>query len=115
MNRVGFETDRGRVYLQYGPPNELYESRFDAGSKPYEIWQYNIIANNETNIIFVFHNDDLVSNDYRLIHSNATGEVHNEHWKLLINENFEFDGIKDFDNTGPREHIGSQTYDLVPD
>jgi hypothetical protein len=115
MNRHGFETDRGRVYLQYGPPTELHESRFEAGTKPYEIWQYNIIPNNETNVVFVFYDDDLVSNDYHLIHSTATGEVYNEQWKLYLNDNFNYEEIKDFDNTAPRDRMGSQTYDVVPE
>lgn len=115
LNRHGFETERGRVYLQYGPPNDIFESRFEAGTKPYEIWQYNIIPNGETNVVFVFFNDDLVSNDYRLIHSTATGEVHNQRWKLLINDEFQYEESKDFDQTEPRDRMGSQTYEIIPD
>lgn len=115
INREGFETDRGRVYLQYGPPSDIHESRFEAGSKPYEIWQYDIIRNNETNVSFVFYNDDLVSNEYRLLHSTATGEIRNEHWKLVINENFNFEDSKDFDNTNARDRFGTHPYELIPD
>ena len=114
VTRQGFETERGRVHLQYGPPNEVHESRFEAGTKPYEIWQYNIIPNNETNVIFVFYNPDLVSNDYRLIHSTATGEVYNTRWKVMLNESFEYEESKDFDNIRVRDRVGTQTYDVVP-
>ena len=54
----GYETDRGRVYLQYGPPNQRYERPFETskgltdegwGSVPYEIWQYYTIQKDYLN------------------------------------------------------------------
>lgn len=111
MNRYGFETDRGRVYLQYGPPSERAESNFDASSLPHEIWQYDIIPNKETNVIFVFLNSDLISNDYRLIHSSATGEIRDERWKVRIFENFQIEDNKDLENSNTREHFGTKISD----
>ena len=82
--REGYETDRGRVYLKYGPPNDVDRAHYEGDSKPYEIWNYNRIPNNEVNVMFVFYNPDLISNDYLLLHSTATGEVKNDRWKLII-------------------------------
>lgn len=76
----GFETDRGRVYLQYGAPNSVDFADFERDIKPYEIWQYYQIKS-QTNVIFVFSDDDLMRNDMRLVHSDANGEVRDPEWK----------------------------------
>ncbi|MEX0812619.1 MAG: GWxTD domain-containing protein [Chitinophagales bacterium] len=80
----GFETDRGRVYLQYGAPNQLLEAPRQAGSNPYEIWHYYDNIGRQTNVKFVFLNRDLISNNYELIHSTALGEIKNEQWRTLV-------------------------------
>ncbi len=79
----GFETDRGRVYLQYGPPNTIVERQQDPNTYPYEIWHY-YKTDRRTNIRFVFYTRDMATNDYELIHSDAYGEVNNYRWRLLI-------------------------------
>jgi GWxTD domain-containing protein len=102
----GFDTDRGRVYLQYGPPNQLNKVDSDPSALPYEIWQYDVLVdksqivdkphNKQSNKKFVFYNPDLVSNKYRLIHSTAIGEIYNGSWQLLINNrNTPSQGIDD--------------------
>ena len=71
--KKGYETDRGRVYLQYGEPNVITEIVSDPSAYPYEIWQYYTLLN-QKNRKFVFYQPDLVTNDYELIYSNANGE-----------------------------------------
>lgn len=88
MNRRSYESDRGRVYLEYGEPDERFESKYETDASPYEIWRYNRTPFGETNIIFVFKATDLVSNNFELIHSNATGEIKNENWELIIRNAF---------------------------
>ena len=83
----GFETDRGRVYLQYGPPNQLDGNEHDANAYPYEIWQYYKL-NSQSNVKFVFCNADLASNDYKLIHSDAHGELNDPRWRFKIYKTF---------------------------
>ena len=51
--RKGFQSDRGRVYLQYGAPNTRIERPSEPNSYPYEIWHYYQIAN-QSNRKFVF-------------------------------------------------------------
>jgi GWxTD domain-containing protein len=43
-NREGWETDRGRIYIVYGPPTDIERHPFEANSRPYEIWYYSPIA-----------------------------------------------------------------------
>lgn len=79
----GYRTDRGRVYLQYGPPNTIRESPYSPTTHPYEIWHYYYL-DGQSNIRFVFYNTDLVSNDYQLLHSNKTGEAKDPAWQIKL-------------------------------
>lgn len=76
----GFETQRGRVYLQYGPPNNIVRSFWESESRPYEIWTYNSIENGQTNIKFIFVARNTVTNDYELAYSNAQNEISDPSW-----------------------------------
>lgn len=82
----GYETDRGRVYLQYGPPNAISESYNEPSSYPYEIWHYYVIANGQRNKKFVFYTKDIVTNDFVLLHSDVSGELSNYRWQLILNQ-----------------------------
>ncbi len=75
----GFETDRGRVYLQYGAPTNIVSREVSSMEYPYEIWIYNKIGR-FSNRRFVFYNPDLVNNSYRLLHSDMVGELKNDSW-----------------------------------
>lgn len=81
----GYASERGRVYLQYGPPNSIAESKNEPSSYPYEIWHYYKL-NNQSNRKFIFCNQDLVTNDYFLLHSDAIGEVNDPKWQLKLNK-----------------------------
>lgn len=81
--KKGYETDRGRVYLEYGPPNNITQTISDPSAYPYEIWQYYTL-NTQKNRKFVFYQPDLVTNDYELIHSDAIGEVNNPSWQMML-------------------------------
>jgi len=90
----GYRTDRGRVYLQYGAPNSIFESPFDSHSYPYEIWHYYYCVD-QSNVKFIFWNVDLVSNDYELLHSDKRGEMQDPFWQIKVTQrkipNFNFD------------------------
>ena len=79
----GFETDRGRVFLQYGPPNTVVKNYNEPSAYPYEIWHYYTLKN-QRNRRFVFYNTDLSSNDFALLHSDALGEPRNHQWRLRL-------------------------------
>lgn len=93
----GFETDRGRVYLQYGPPNSITSVTHEPATYPYEIWHYYKI-NNQTNRKFVFYNTDLVTNDYELLYSDVLGELRDYNWRAkLVKRNFASSSIDEQD------------------
>lgn len=78
--RAGWLTDRGRVYIEYGNPDDIDRHSSSANSKPYEVWTYNSI---QGGVIFVFA--DLTGfNNYVLIHSTKHGEVDDPDWKKYV-------------------------------
>jgi GWxTD domain-containing protein len=103
--RKGYDTDRGRVYLQYGSPDNRTESLHEPSAYPYEIWHYYRLGR-QTNRRFVFYNPDLVTNDYTLIHSDALGEIMNDQWHLLLMKRDT--QTNDIDATAPGQHFGTQ-------
>jgi GWxTD domain-containing protein len=84
LNTRGYETDRGRVYLQYGPPDNRIVRDNDVGVYPYEMWQY-FKLKDQSNRRFIFYNPDFSSNNYILLHSDAIGEVSNTQWESILN------------------------------
>lgn len=107
----GYQTDRGRVYLQYGPPDQIVPMHNEPSSYPYEVWQYYTIRGSATNVDinapgnttqsnkkFVFANFDLVTNNFVLIHSDARGETRDDRWKVRLNKR---------DNANPNLDDGS--------
>jgi len=99
----GYRTDRGRVYLQYGPPNSIFESPYDAHAYPYEIWHYYYCVD-QSNVKFIFYNTDLVSNDYELLHSDKRGEVHDPFWQIKVTQRKS--PIYNFDIHEPEDYFG---------
>lgn len=89
-NLKGYNSDRGRVYLQYGPPNVRSVYDHDPSGSLFEIWQYYTLVdktqilsnpnNRQANRKFVFRNSDFL-NRYKLLHSDANGEIHNPMWE----------------------------------
>jgi len=82
INR-GYETDRGRVYLQYGQPNSVEVVHHAPSSYPYEIWHYYKIAN-RSNEKFIFYNPDLVTEEFVLLHSGVPGEPYDAAWHYKL-------------------------------
>ncbi len=83
----GYKTDRGRVFLQYGAPNSRHKVDNSSANLPYEIWHYYKLKT-QSDCKFVFVNEHLGIQDYRLTYSNVEGEVSNQQWDdRLKNEN----------------------------
>jgi len=80
MTMKGWRTDRGRVLLVYGKPDDIERFPFTDESKPHEIWTYNQI---EGGVEFIFADRTGLS-EYQLLHSTKLGEVNNEDWRVLI-------------------------------
>ena len=82
FGREPYRTDRGRVYLTYGPPTEIARRIFEADAYPHEIWYYNDIPG-EGRSVFVFV-DRYSSNQFDLLHSDVTGEVSVPQWETEV-------------------------------
>ncbi|HNQ12636.1 MAG TPA: GWxTD domain-containing protein [Bacteroidia bacterium] len=107
--RRGYETDRGRVYLQYGAPNFMSENTNEPSAYPYEIWHYYKV-DNQTNKKFVFYNPDLVTNDFILLHSDVIGEINNQNWNAELFKRSQ--QSRDFDEKSGSDHMGSKSEDF---
>lgn len=105
----GFQTDRGRVMLEYGKPDRTVERKAKPHSYPYEIWQYYEIGQ-YTDKRFVFYDPDLVGNDYRLLHSDMPGELRNRRWRRDLQDRQNV--MDDVDEEGTRDHYGREVDDL---
>ena len=106
----GFQTDRGRVYLQYGAPNTLINKETSPSEYPYEIWTYNKIGvfNNRR---FVFYNPNLVNRTYRLLHSDMVGELKNPRWPQMLSKRNTVNGNIDDPNSNNVDHWGGNSND----
>jgi GWxTD domain-containing protein len=106
----GFETDRGRVFLKYGAPNNIVSKETSPSEYPYEIWTYNKIGK-FSNKRFVFYNPDLVNNAYRLLHSDMLGELKNPAWQQILNNRNTVNGDIDNPNKFNEDHWGGNSND----
>ena len=118
----GVQTDRGRVFLQYGPPDYVRDEKNFVGAMrlgtvdpvklmgddtraplqqsnmddrnatksrsqvfylPYQLWRYNSLPANDADRVFLFW-DEHRSGNYRLLNSNARGEVHESGWERRL-------------------------------
>jgi len=107
----GFETDRGRVYLQYGAPTTIVQKENSPTEYPYEIWQYNKIGT-FSNKRFVFYNPDLVNNAYQLLHSDMIGELKNPGWPQILAKRNTSSGNVDNPNLFLQNNWGDNSNDL---
>jgi GWxTD domain-containing protein len=101
----GYQTDRGRVYLQYGTPNDIYKSQHEPSAYPYEIWHY-YEAGQQRNRKFVFYNQSLVGENYELLHSNVIGELQTPNWERYLSKRN--NSLYDFDLESSDDQWGSR-------
>jgi len=75
---AGWRTDRGRVTIVYGSPDDVERDAFSIDALPHEIWYYD--SGNEQ---FVFA-DRTGDGIYEQIYSTVDGEVSYENWQEMI-------------------------------
>ncbi len=78
--KEGYLTDRGRVYLIYGEPDQRDFYPSEPNMKPYEVWFYNQI---EGGVSFIF-GDVTGFGNYELLHSTKRGEVRDDYWQRRL-------------------------------
>ena len=81
--REGWRTDRGRVLLLYGRPDEVERFPFSNENKAYEIWHFFSI---QGGVLFIFA-DRREMGDLELVHSTARGELYDTEWTRWIEPN----------------------------
>ena len=79
-NREGWQTDRGRVYIMYGQPDEVDRHPNETDSKPYEIWYYNSLQGG-VNFDFI---DKTGFGDYTLVNSTMRNEIQDPNWQQYL-------------------------------
>ena len=77
--RDGWETDRGRVYVVHGPPDDIEAVLFQGDLVPHEIWYYYESMNER----FIFA-DRRGIGEYEQIFSTLEGEVSYSNWEEMI-------------------------------
>ena len=107
--KKGYNTERGRVFLMYGAPNQISKQYSEPTSYPYEIWQYYKVKD-QTNRKFVFYTKQLASNDFELLHSDAKSEISNINWKVELRKRTET--LNDFDKLNPNNNYQNQSDQL---
>ena len=95
--KQGYKTDMGRVYIEYGKPNDIIRNQFSVGKKSYQIWQYHAIEGG-SKFIFI---DQIGLGEYDLIHSTVRNEVKNRNWRNYI------------DMSGPNQQKQQQDQNLT--
>ena len=75
-NREGWLTDRGRISILYGLPDDVGRHPNESETHPYEVWQYHAI---QGGVEFVFV-DRLGFGEYRLVHSTHRDELRYDNW-----------------------------------
>jgi len=78
--KKGWRTDRGRVFILYGKPDEVERHQSEGSSKPYELWHYFQIENS-VQFVFVDRNG---FGDYELVHSTKRGELRDDGWDRFL-------------------------------
>lgn len=81
--KPGWRTDRGRVYLQYGPPNTRVIRHNETDYFPFEIWHYYETNNKLHDRRFLFYSTDLTL-DMELLHSDVPNEIKNHQWRDMV-------------------------------
>jgi GWxTD domain-containing protein len=98
--RPGWKTDRGRIYVRHGPPEEVLD-RVQAGrSPPYQVWRYR--QGKDRWYIFADRTNGL--GNYQLMNSNDVKETTIPNWREVLREEAVADagrflGIDFFDTT----------------
>ena len=112
--RLGYKTDRGRVWLTYGKPDQRERRDMEPNMPAYIIWQYNRIQSDfaitQNNKMFVFGEFEPSTQEFQLIHSTAIGELQSRDWRRdLYFRAYGGPGTIDPDSDPNAREFGSRT------
>lgn len=80
--RLGWKTDRGRVFLLYGAPSHIDRTPSSTTTLPYETWTYDNLKG-QGGVVFIFA-DRMGFSYYEQVHSTLQGELQDPNWQQLI-------------------------------
>ena len=76
--REGWKTDRGRILVLYGSPNDIERHEFESDTRSYQIWRYEQIDGGSIAVFGEMQYDG--SGLYSLVHSTIRGEFQDQNW-----------------------------------
>jgi GWxTD domain-containing protein len=78
----GWKTDKGRIFIKYGPPNDIERHFMEANVKNYEIWTYEYVEGG-TEAVFA---ETSTSGEgiYYLVHSTLRNEYQDPNWFVKL-------------------------------
>ncbi len=76
----GWKTDRGRIAIKFGIPNEVERHPAETNARPYEVWYYYSEGRKQ----FIFADIEGLGR-YELVFSSDERELTRPDWKLIIN------------------------------
>jgi len=79
----GWKTDRGRIYVLYGPPSQIDHYPFESDVKSYEEWKYDALQGG-TEADFI--EKETGTGVYRLVNSTIRGEFREDNWKAQLRQ-----------------------------
>src|SRR2546425_11076275 len=75
----GWRTDRGRIFIKYGPPQEMMQRPQAGNTLPYEVWKYT--RNRALKYVFL---DQTQFGNYALIWTDDRREPSRPNWQSLL-------------------------------
>ena len=81
--KEGWKSDMGRVFILYGPPDDIERHPADAEANAWEKWIYEALKG-QGNVYFIFGDMEGFGR-YTLLHSDLRGERYDENWQQWIN------------------------------
>jgi GWxTD domain-containing protein len=80
--RPGWKTDRGRIYVKNGSPDETLDRIREGRSVPYQVWRYR--RGRDRYYIFADRSNGI--GIYQLVHSNDVRETGLPNWREVVRE-----------------------------
>jgi GWxTD domain-containing protein len=75
----GWESDRGRVHIVYGPCDEMDDISVPTSGEALQVWHYRSVREGK---YFIFE-QQAGQPDYKLLHSNVNGEPYSKRWETF--------------------------------
>lgn len=79
----GWKTDRGRIYVMYGPPSEILHFPFESDKKSYQVWKYDVLQGG-TEADFI--EKETGTGVYRLVNATMRGELRDADWTSQLKQ-----------------------------